>query len=149
MALTGRLKELKLGGEGFSAVFQQAAASKVESAVTALPITGLVAGEKGGLPELDLMIRKQAQELVFVLGSHNYNPGMARYWLDHLTRYPFFRFVVLQQNGGAFFGMFDARTLTTALAQGSGWSDFINQVAAGNIASLQPACPVSSVRTQP
>lgn len=29
MALTGRLKELKLGGEGFSAVFQQATGAKV------------------------------------------------------------------------------------------------------------------------
>lgn len=97
----------------------------------------MVAGEKGGLPQLDQMIGKQAQELVFVLGSQAYDPGMTRYWLDHLTRYPFFRFVVLQQNGGAFFGMFDARTLTTALAQGSGWSDFVNEVASANTASLQ------------
>ena len=101
------MKELKFGTEGFTADFRDAVAKPIGPSVKdLLPIQSLRADEKGDLSALADIIKKNDQVLTFVLGN-NYVKNYAKEYLTQPTQQPLFRFVELQQNGGALYGLVD------------------------------------------
>jgi CBS domain-containing protein len=125
LVVSGQLKELKFGTEGFTADFREAVAKKIGPSVKELlPIQSLRADEKGDLSALGAIIKKKDQILTFVLGN-KYVLDIAKEYFTQLTQQPFFRFVEFQQNGGALYGLVDARTLFGYLKTDDDWKKFI------------------------
>jgi len=60
-------------------------------------------------------VRRQVQALEFLLGTSGYNPGAIQQYLDTLSKYPFFRFVVFLNADRTFFGIVDAKKLLALL----------------------------------
>lgn len=127
LILAGRLKEFKLGSEGFTAAFQEAVAAPIQASIERLPIQNLLADEKSGLPDLQKMIEKKDQALIFVLGKR-YDPSIAKEYLQRLTQEVFFKFIEIQDNVGGLFGLLDARLLMGYLKTDGDWSNFISAV---------------------
>ncbi len=128
LVATGQLKELQFGSSGFAAKFQEAIAASVASAVEKLPTQPLMLADKEDVSEIPKIIARKQQGLSFVMGER-YLPHIAKQYLDQLTQYNFFRFSVIEQNGGAFFGLVDAKILTAYLNQCNGWPAFMDAVA--------------------
>jgi CBS domain-containing protein len=136
LVVSGQLKELKFGTEGFTADFREAVAKPIGPSVKELlPIQSLRADEKSDLSALADIIKKKDQVLIFVLGK-NYSVYFAKQYLTQLTQQSFFRFVELQQNGGALYGLVDARTLFGYLKTDGDWEEFIRAISENNMVYL-------------
>ncbi len=134
LVVSGQLKQIKFGTEGFTAEFRDAVAAPIRSSVEkmsssgeTLPMQTLQADEKSSLLDLQKIIDKKDQVLTFVLGK-KYVLEIAKLYLTRLTQQPFFRFVELQQNGGALYGLVDARLLFDHLKTDDDWKTFINAI---------------------
>ena len=141
LVFTGQLKELKFGSEGFTAAFQDAAHNQasIRQTVEKLPVEGLAADEKEGLSDIPRLVNNRDRALIFVLGKQ-YDPGIAKEYLRQLTRFTFFEFVLIQQNGGAFFGLVDARERITRICGSFGESEDV-------VARIRrPECPAAGRR---
>ena len=136
LVVSGQLKELKFGTEGFTADFREAVAAPIGPSVKELlPVQTLQADEKASLAALPDIIKKKDQVLTFVLGKQ-YVLDVAKEYLIKLTQQPFFRFVELQQNGGALYGLVDARTLVGYLKTDDDWKNFVGAITEINMSYL-------------
>jgi len=135
LVLTGQLTKLTFGGEGLLSIeLQKALTTDITNTFHfSLPIESLSEAEKPNPSRLDQFIEARTPAMFFVLGKR-YNADYAKEDLTKLRADPFFRYVIIQQNGGAFFGMMDANHLTQYLSATNGWNDFINAVALPNTA---------------
>jgi CBS domain-containing protein len=128
LVVSGQLKQLKFGTEGFTADFREAVEAPIRTSVKELlPIQSVQADEKADDSQLQKMIDKKDEALLFVLGK-KYVQSYAKKYLTRLTQLPFFRFVELQQNGGALFGLVDARLLFDHLKTETDWDNFVGAI---------------------
>jgi hypothetical protein len=89
--------------------------------VTPLPVEPIEGDFKLGTSQIRDFIRRQVQALEYQLGYGGYTADATKEYLDRLTVYPFFRFVVLVEADKAFFGMIEAKTLHRLLrSEGTG-----------------------------
>jgi hypothetical protein len=129
LVLTGQLAKLTFGSEGISFAFQKVLTTDIKDIFHfSLPTESLLAQEKPNPSRLNDFIADRTPAMFFVLGKR-YSAEVLQQDLTSLKEYPFFRFVVIQQNGGAFFGMMDASHLTDYLSKTNGWDRFIDAVA--------------------
>jgi hypothetical protein len=63
--------------------------------------------EKGSPDQIPDLVRRQVQALEFLLGSNIYFGEAIQQYLETLSKYPFFRFVVFLNSDRTFFGMVD------------------------------------------
>ena len=128
LVLTGQLAKLTFGREGLSFAFQKVLTTDIKNTFHfSLPVESLSAQEKPNPSRLNDFIANSTPAVFLVLGKRS-SAEFLQQDLTTLKEYPFFRFVVIQQNGGAFFGMMDASHLTDYLSKTSGWDRFIDAV---------------------
>src|SRR5262249_29777059 len=119
-----------------------ASAQPIDQQVAALPVAPVEEALKGGVAEIPSMVHRGLQGLDFLLGAGAYDPHAVQEYLETLTKYPFFRFVILLNPNGSLFGMIDAGKLVTALqdrASGQTYSSFatlINRASADDRSEL-------------
>jgi hypothetical protein len=76
---------------------------------------------KGGIAEIPEMVRQRVQGLDFMLNFGGYDQTILKTYLETLTRYDFFRYIILLKPNKSLFGMLDARSLLAVLQDpGSG-----------------------------
>jgi CBS domain-containing protein len=95
--------------------------------VAPLPVIPVEQALKGGVAEIPEMVRHRVQGLDFVLGFGGYDPNALKAYLETLTRYDFFRFVIIQTPDRKLVGMLDARSLLAFLqdpSSGESFQDF-------------------------
>ena len=80
-----------------------------------MPVVPVEVALKGGVSEIPELVGRQVEALEFVLGSGFYEFGALREYLETLSKYPFFRFVVFLNPDQTLFGMIDARKLSAIL----------------------------------
>ena len=141
LLISGRISKFVVGSEGLTVetareAILSASASPIGDQVTPLPVEGVEEAMKGSVSAIPQLIERQVQALDLMLGGQ-YVPDAMKQYLQTLTKYPFFRFVVLVKPDHAMYGIYDASKLTARLdAQDAGFLDFVNWVARGNEAEL-------------
>lgn len=120
---TGHIRELSLGSEGLKVAAAElaittAAAGSVTPQVADLPTSEIEVAAKGTPDQIPGMIERQTQALMFRLRHGGYDGGVIAQFLEELTPFPFFRYVIVETETGAFFGMIDARKLLSILRRG-------------------------------
>jgi hypothetical protein len=127
LLLTGRISKLGLSTTGVNIevaeAFRSAAERKISAQVSPLPMQPLEVLGKGSFEPNPAFVRRQIPGLSFKLAGGSYVAEAIREYLETLTKYPFFRFVIILKPDGKLFGMIDARKLLRVLQeQEAGWS---------------------------
>ena len=133
LLVSGKLSKVVVGTEGVTIettreAILSAAAKPIAQQVKPLPVLPLEQALKGGTAEIPDMIRRRVQGLDFMLGAGSYDQAVLKAYLETLTRYDFFRYLILLTSGNRLFGIIDARNLLAMLEDpGSGetFQDFI------------------------
>jgi CBS domain-containing protein len=117
LLVTGRITEIVVSSSGITAkmALLNSASRPIAEQVNPLPVAAIEQETKGSTNKIPEMVRRKVQGLDLILGSGGYIPEALQSYLETLTPYDFFRFVILQDRNGKLFGMFDARTLFTFL----------------------------------
>jgi hypothetical protein len=150
LLVSGKIAKLGIGNEGLTietakeAILSSAkrpiAQQITQLPVLQLPVVPVEEVMKGGVAEIPNILRRKAQGLDFALGLGIYDPGVLKIYLETLTRYDFFRYVILMRRDGALFGMLNARTLQAALSDGGSgetYADFESQLNRATAADLE------------
>lgn len=114
LILTGRIQKLEFGEFKIEAAFVEASKSSVKAQIkpVKLPVEPLVMGLKGSPKMIQKLIKNKTEALVFRLGNSYYGPAIEEY-LERLTEYPFFKYIVINEEDGRFFAIADARALNS------------------------------------
>jgi CBS domain-containing protein len=126
LLVSGKLSKVVVGSEGVTIetareAILSSAAKPIAQQVNALPVVPLEQALKGGVGEIPNMVRRRVQGLDFMLGFGGYDQTVLKAYLETLTRYDFFRYIILLTQDNRLFGMVDARSLLAALEDpGSG-----------------------------
>ncbi len=140
LLVSGRISKLAVGSEGVTVettkqAILSASARPIDQQVAALPVAPVEAAFKGGVGEIPSMLRQRVEALELMLGVGGYEPHAMQQYLETLTRYPFFRFVVLLNQSSEFFGMIDARKLIALMedpSSGQTFASFTTLVSRGS-----------------
>lgn len=140
LVLTGKIQRLEFGDFKIEAAFVAASETAVAGQVTPvrLPVEEVRMDLKRGVDEIPRLIQAKTEALEFRLGYGGYYGPAVEEYLDKLTRYPFFQYVVITQRDGTFAGMIGASELKSLFLGRSGVSanDFAGWVTRSDIASL-------------
>jgi hypothetical protein len=126
LLVSGRLSKLVVGSEGLTIetakeAILTSAAQPIARQVAPLPVAPVEQALKGGMGQIPDMVRRRVEGLDFVLGTGAYDQAAINAYLETLTRYQFFRYVILLTPDNKVFGIIDARTLLAVLQDpGSG-----------------------------
>jgi hypothetical protein len=124
LLMTGRISKLVVGKEGFTIetreAFLSSAAKPIEMQVTEvgeLPVTEVETMLKAGTAEIPKMIKGGIQGLTLKLGRGglHYNHSALKGYLESLTGFDFFRYVILVNPNDTLFGIGDARDFLAAV----------------------------------
>lgn len=120
LLVSGKLSKVVVGSEGVTIetareAILSSAARPIDQQVKPLPVAPLEEALKGGIAEIPEMIRRRVQGLDFMLGMGGYDPNALKAYLETLTRFDFFRFIIVLTPDRKLFGMLDARSLLAAL----------------------------------
>jgi hypothetical protein len=117
---TGRLKGLDMFGvkADLSDLWTAAAKTKIEGQVASLPpmsvqdaVQSVEMASKGGMQELQHIIRSRTEALEFRLGNGGYYAPAIRTYFDALSGGTYLRYIVIERADGSLFGIYDAATL--------------------------------------
>ncbi len=113
LVLTGKIQRLEFGDFKIEAAFIQASTTSVERQITPikLPVEPIVMSLKGGVERIPELVADRTEALVFRLGYSGYYWRAIMEYLGELTKYPFFKYVVITEKDGRFFGLADGRAL--------------------------------------
>ncbi len=142
LLVSGRITKISLGPEGLTAERATEAivgASEQPIEFSRLPVEVLELGAKGSLADLETLIQKETEGLTFTLGSDSYAPDVIKRYLTDLIRYPFFRYVVFNNQDGTLFGVIDGRKLAALVEQrdsSSSWEGLRGMIADDNKTEL-------------
>ena len=103
-----------LTGVSVEKAILSASQKQINAQVTEL-VTPVEEAEKGGTAQIPQLVQRQVQALEFLLGSDIYTKEAIQEYLQTLSKYPFFRFVVFLNPDRTFFGMVDAKRLLVVL----------------------------------
>jgi len=117
LLVTGKLQKFEISESGIKieTAFVEAQASAIASQVT--PLTGLPSepirlDPKRSVEEIPKLIANKTEGLLFRLGHGGYwGPAIGEYFAM-LTRQPFLKYLIIEDEDGSFFAMADARELT-------------------------------------
>lgn len=118
LLVTGKIQKFEFGEFKIESAFVKASTSSIASQVT--PLRGLPSepvriDPKLGVAEIPHLIERKTEGLLFRLGHGGYwGPAIEEY-LVSLVKYPFLRYVIMEDKDGAFFAMANARELTALL----------------------------------
>lgn len=111
LILSEKVKVIEFGGFKIEAAFLEAAEAAIGPQVEEIPIDPIEMGPKGGVGEILRLIEQKTEALVFQLGHGGYyGPAIGEY-LRKLTAFPFFKYLVINDEEGRFFGLVNARSL--------------------------------------
>jgi hypothetical protein len=124
--LTGKVQEFAFGDLKIVAAIKDASDSPVGpqvSTLSQLPVEAVRTDVKSDVGQIPRLIQNKSQALSFRLGHGGYwGPAITQY-LDELTRYPFLKYILINNADGTFFGMADAREVAGSLRGVSGTLD--------------------------
>jgi hypothetical protein len=126
LLISGKLTKIVVGSEGVTIettrdAILSSAAQPIAQQVNALPVAPVEQAMKGGIAEIPEMVRQRVQGLDFMLNFGGYDQTILKTYLETLTRYAFFRYIILLKPDKSLFGMLDARSLLAVLQDpGSG-----------------------------
>ena len=151
LLLTGKIQKFEFGDLKIETAFVAASQAAISSQVTilkGLPVETLRWDEKAGVGQIPQLVRRQTEALVFRLGHGGYyGPAIQEYLLE-LTKYPFFKSLIFNNNDGSLFGIADAVEVTAAIKNYEGpfnaadfarWLNESNQVEIEKIPSFVSA----------
>jgi hypothetical protein len=143
LLLTGQINKLVLGKEGVTIEIKKAilrsANAPIKEQVVEVPVTPIEEAEKMGVGQIDLLISRRIKALDFVVGSERYTRQAVRTYLEKLSDFDDFRFVILLKSDRTFLGIIDARKLLGVLRDPRGevsFDQFTTIVNQGDRASL-------------
>jgi len=115
LLVTGRIPKLKLGEFEIQTAFVEASKAAVAKQITPvkLPVESIIMEPKAGIEEIPRLIKNKTEALFFRLGHGGYYGPAIQEYLKGLSEYPFFKYVIIVDSGGKFFGMADARELNS------------------------------------
>ncbi|HKX09187.1 MAG TPA: hypothetical protein VJN67_13395 [Stellaceae bacterium] len=122
LLISGGVSKLVVGSEGVTIettkeAILTASRRPIEPQVSSLPVAPVDMVLKGDIGEIPEIVRQRKEALELMLGAGAYEPHAMQVYLDTLTKYPFFRFVVLLDRNSKLFGMVDARKLIAQLEE--------------------------------
>ncbi|MDX1657116.1 MAG: hypothetical protein R3310_18040, partial [Candidatus Competibacteraceae bacterium] len=125
LVFSGAVERIGVGGMfELKAVVARASALPISGQINQLPVQELESGPKGGINMIPQLIGQRTEVLTFRLGHGGYYGSAVREHLEELSKYPFFKYVVIKDRQGEFFGMIDAKTLLTSLSPALPKADF-------------------------
>jgi hypothetical protein len=150
---TGKLQKFEIGEGGvkIETAFIQAQNATIVSQVTEvsglvelsdLPSEAVELNLKGGVDQIPNLIARKTEGLQFRLGyGRYYGPAIDEY-LSRLSRHSFFKYLVIENSDGTFFGIIDARMVSEILLSGhqnfttNRFADWLNNSNVDEISSL-------------
>jgi hypothetical protein len=115
LILSGKVKVIEFGGFKIESAFVQAVEASISPEVNKIPVDQVEMETKGGIGLIPRLIENKTEALVFYLGQGGYyGPAIGRY-LRELTAFPFFKYIIMNNEDGSFFGLADARSLNALL----------------------------------
>ena len=132
---TGQLAEL--GGFGLTFKLREATAKPYSLSLEGRKIeSGPVSmDEKGGIGKIDEFIQRRVAAMVLQIGRKGYYSNWAiQEYLQRLTQYDFFRYVVFTGSNGRFQGLVSARSLLDRLQKQN--LDLVGMIEGGSISGL-------------
>lgn len=136
LLLTGKIQRFEFGELRIEAAFVEASQAAIAPQVTSLeglPVETLRFDMKAGVEHIPALVQRKTQALVFRFGHGGYfGPAIERY-LEELTRYPFFRLLIVHNSDGSLFGILDAHEVVAAmnsqppLFSGSDFAQWLNK----------------------
>ena len=145
LMITGQLSGFSVGPGGVSVdladAIRTSAARQVGQQTRPLPVTEIATAERDSIEKLRKAVGDRIPALELTLGANKYQAPLLKTFLEDLTRYEFFRFVVLSEANGKLFGLMGGPQLA-ALLQGGGddlwkrFTDLINRGDRGRLRSL-------------
>ena len=114
LLVTGKIQKLELGELKIETAFIKASGSPIKSQIT--PLTGLPTepiqlGSKQGVEEIPRLIEKKTEGLLFRLGHGGYHGPAIQDYFSMLGKFPFLRFVIIENPDRTFFVMASAPDL--------------------------------------
>ena len=121
--LSGKISELTIGDLTVKMAIQKASKAPIKAQVTELPVETVLVEAKEGVELIPHLVMKKTQALGFRLGTTGYwGPAIGTY-LQSLTQYPFFQYIVINDADGRFFGLADAHQLEATIRDPRGAFD--------------------------
>lgn len=126
----GKIKQFEVGGVRVETAVIEAAQARVApqvatlAGVSAEPVS---ASAKGGLDHLARLRGQHVEALVFRLGHGGYAGFAIQEYLRELATQPDFRYLVIEDRDGRFFGLAQAKPLIAALGANAG--DYVSRFA--------------------
>jgi hypothetical protein len=118
LLVTGKIQRFEMGELKIETAFARASTSAITPQIaplSGLPSEPLNTDPKRGIDEIPRLIEKRTQGLLFRLGQGNYYGPAIMEYLTLLTRQPFLRYIVIDNEDRSFFAMADARGLVELL----------------------------------
>lgn len=115
LILSGKVKVIEFGGFKIESAFVQAVEAAIGPQVNKIPVDQVEMEAKGGIGLIPRLIENKTEALVFYLGHGGYNGSAIGNYLRELTAFPFFRYLIMNNEDSSFFGLADARSLNAFL----------------------------------
>ena len=143
LLVTGKITKLGVGADGVTVETAREAILSASKGSVKLQIDRVVpqrlaVASKRGSDRIPEYVARGVQALKFQIGSGVYAPSVMKAYFDALSKSPQFKYMVLEQRNGTFFGIIDARKLLSVLSaseRGSGvgpirsWQDLRTAIA--------------------
>lgn len=145
LLLTGKIQKFEFGDLKIEAAFVQASQAAIKSQISeleGLPVETLRSDSKEGVGRIPELVRRKTQALVFRMGHGGYYGPAIEQYLDELTKYPFFQYIVINNNDGTLFGMIDAMEVAATIKSYDGlfnsrdFANWLNRSDAGQLAGI-------------
>jgi len=141
LILTGKIQKLEFGEFKIEAAFVEASRTAIAKQITPvkLPVESVKMDPKRGVAEIPQLISSKTEALLFELGYGGYYGPAIEEYLQELSKYSFFRFIIITSRDGKFVGIADAPELNSIfLARGATYNSeaFAQWINKSDIASL-------------
>ena len=122
LVYTGKITEFSFGDLTFKTAFVEASDSEIKSQIA--PLIGLsprkiTMKSKGAVSKIPDLIASKTEGLKFHLGYEGYDGRAIRDYLVALVKYPYLKYLILENEDGTFFGLADARALKSLIEKSS------------------------------
>jgi hypothetical protein len=119
LLVSGKIQKFEFGELKIEAAFVEASKSDITEQVnkieSLLPSESVRTETKGGVGQIPRLIKKETEAIRFQMGYGRYwGPAIEQYFV-RLTRYPFLKYIIIEEKDGRFFCMADAREMTSLL----------------------------------
>ena len=116
--LSGKIESFEFGDLKVKAAFEQASSKEINSQVNLLqgiPVRELESDTKQSVNKIPQLIRNKTESLEFRLGHGGYYWSAIRDYFAALRSHSLLKYVIVNNNDGTFFGMFEAGQLVNYL----------------------------------